>query len=366
MKSQLIRGQKKYSLPLFSPDATLAVVRSLSSQDIVNTGIKGVVVNTYHLRERPGLKLLNQVGGVKKFMNWDGLVTSDSGGFQLFSLINKNPKLGKVTDDGVVIYTGKNRQKKHLFTPEESIQVQFALGSDIMVCLDDFTPPDADLQRIKESVVRTVNWAQRSKNEFERLVKEKGLSETERPLLIAPIQGHKNIKLRTECARELVKMDFDIYGLGGWPFDEKNQFDYDLCELNSSLTPNNKFRFALGIGGPENVVRLTAMGYHFFDCVLPTRDARHKRLYTFTSDLESIDFANDSNWYKYVYLGRGSMANDFKPISNVCDCETCQHHSRAYLHHLFKIKDPSAFRLATVHNLRFYSRLMKRLQQESK
>lgn len=365
MKLQFKKNQTQYPLPLYSPDATLAVVRSLSSQDVANTGIKSLVVNTYHLKERPGLELLNQVGGVKQFMNWDGLVTSDSGGFQLFSLINKNPKLGRITDEGVITYSGKNRQKKILFTPEDSIRVQFALGSDIMVCLDDFTPPDADLKRTKESVRRTILWAERSKTEFERLVKKNSFTQENRPLLIAPIQGHNKYDLRKECAQRLVEIDFDIYGLGGWPFDADGNFDYELSRINSSLTPNDKHRFALGIGNPENIVKLTRMGYHFFDCVLPTRDARHKRLYAFTTDPDSIDFDHDSDWYKYVYLGRGSMSDDLNPISNCCDCFTCQNHSRAYLHHLFKIKDPGAFRLATIHNLRFYARLMEKLQQES-
>ncbi|KUK79352.1 MAG: tRNA-guanine transglycosylase, various specificitie [Microgenomates bacterium 39_7] len=352
-------------LPMYFPDATRGVVRSLSSSDIKRTGIKGLVVNTYHLREQPGYELLSKIGGIKKLMNWDGVIASDSGGFQLFSLINKNPKLGKITNEGVTLYSGKKQQKKHIFTPEESIQIQFALGSDIMVCLDDFTPPLADLPRAIESVNRTVNWAQRSKAEFERLVKKNGYTEENRPLLIAPIQGHNNYNLRKKCAQELVQIKFDIYGLGGWPFTADGKFDYEMCKINSSLTPNENLRFALGIGTPQNIAKLYQMGYDMFDCVLPTRDARHKRLYIFSDNPENIDPYSDQKWYQFLYLDRGSHQSDLSPVSPYCDCYTCQNYSRAYLHHLFKIKDSSAFRLATIHNLRFYSRLMEILQKSS-
>jgi queuine tRNA-ribosyltransferase len=348
---------------MYFPDATRGVVRSLSSSDIKQVGINGLVVNTYHLRKQPGSELLSKINGIKKLMNWQGIIASDSGGFQLFSLINKNSKLGKITDEGVVLYSGKNQQKKHVFTPEESIQVQFAIGSDIMVCLDDFTPPQADQKRAANSISRTINWAERSKIEFERLVKKNDYTEENRPLLIAPIQGHNNYDLRKKCAQELVQIKFDIYGLGGWPFTADGKFDYEMCKINSSLTPNENLRFALGIGSPENIVRLHQMGYDMFDCVLPTRDARHKRLYLFSDDPNNIDPHSTHKWYHYLYIDRGSHQENLSPISPHCDCYTCQNYSRAYLHHLFKIKDSNAFRLATIHNLRFYSRLMEILQR---
>lgn len=352
---------EKQPLPLFFPDATLGVVRCLSSSDISATGTKGLVVNTYHLRQQPGIEILQTVGGVKELMNWPGLITSDSGGFQLFSLINKHPKLGKIIDDGVVLYLGKHQQKKEVFTPEESIRMQFAFGSDIMVCLDDFTPPDANRTRAEESVARTIAWAKRSKAEFGRLVKKHGFSKEERPLLIAPIQGHNFYDLREECAQKLVEIGFDIYGLGGWPFYDSGEFNYEMCQINSRLTPDDQLRFALGVGSPQDIAQLYLMGYSLFDCVLPTRDARHQRLYLFSHEPSEIDFSKDSRWYHYLYLDRASLATDTTPISQHCECYTCQNYSRAYLHHLFKIKDPAGFRLATIHNLRFYARLMEEL-----
>ncbi len=362
--SPVAKLKKKYALPLYSPDATLGVVRTLDSNDLQQVGIQGLVVNTFHLRKQPGTELLQKLGGVKSLMNWPGLITSDSGGFQLFSLIQKNPNMGKITNQGLVIYHGKHKQRKEIFTPEKSIQVQFAIGSDIMVCLDDFTPTDADENRLETSVERTINWAHRAKIEFTKQLKKHGFTEKNRPLLLAPIQGHRNFNLRKKCAQALLEISFDGYGLGGWPFDDKGNFDYKTARFNASLTPNDKFRFALGVGAPENIVRLTNMGYHLFDCVLPTRDARHKRLYVFNKSPEEIDFADDNNnWYEYLYISRGHHKNDRSPISPHCDCPTCRHHSRAYLNHLFKVGDSTAFRLATIHNLRFYARLMKRLQQ---
>lgn len=357
------RVNPQTSLPQFLPDATRGVVRSLTSRDVEKAGIKALVVNTYHLRETPGLDLLKKTGGIKKLMNWQGLITSDSGGFQLFSLIQKNPNIGKITDEGVVIYHGKHRQKKEVFTPERSIQVQFAIGSDIMICLDDFTPPKSDQNRIAESVARTINWAERCKLEFERQLKAHGFKDSNRPILIAPIQGHNNYDMRKKCAQELMQIGFDGYGLGGWPFDDQGSFDYEMCRINAALTPDDKLRFALGIGTPENLSRLQPMGYHLFDCVLPTRDARHQRLYVYTQNLEEINITETSGWYQFLYIDRGKFKDDLRPLSPFCDCFTCRHHSRSYLRHLFKIKDTSAYRLATIHNLRFYARLIKKLQQ---
>ncbi|MGD9128982.1 MAG: tRNA guanosine(34) transglycosylase Tgt [Candidatus Woesebacteria bacterium] len=354
---------KTYQFPIYLPDATLGVVRNLSSFDLVQAGIEGVVINTYHLRQNPGYDVLEKAKGIKNFMNWSGLTASDSGGFQLFSLINKNPKLGKVTDKGVIIYSGTKQRKKELFTAEKSIQVQFAIDSDIMICLDDFTPPEADKKRLKASVGRTIEWAKRSKAEFEKQIKKRKLSDKNRPLLFAVIQGYRDQALRKYCAQKLLQIGFDGYGLGGWPFDEAGNFDYETCELNAKLSPDDLPRFALGVGSPENIRRLVSMGYHIFDCVLPTRDARHGRLYSFSENPKKININNDEHFYQYLYINRGKYAQDFSPISDFCDCPACQY-SKAYLHHLFKIQDGLGWHLATMHNLHFYSRLIRMLREK--
>ena len=371
--------EKSYQLPTYLPDATLAVVRNLDHHDLKNIGLNALMVNTYHLINRPGEEILKKVGGVKNFINWDGLISSDSGGFQLFSLIQKNPDLGKITDEGVVLYNGPKKQKKTIFTPEDSIRMQFAIGSDIMICLDDFTPPSADEKRIEESVKRTISWAQRAKVEFEKQLKIHGFNSFEqkenRPLLLAPIQGHKNKKWRKYCADELLKIGFDIYGLGGWPFTENGDFDYDYCQYNASLTPDEFPRFALGVGTPENIAKLFFMGYQIFDCVLPTRDARHQRLYTFKVDPKTLDRQKLETLVKenrldeifdYLYIGKGKNEADFTAISENCDCPLCKNNevTRAYLHHLFKVADGAAFRLASLHNLRTYNLLIEALRRE--
>jgi len=365
--SSITIKNKKYQFPTYLPDATLGVVRNLSSIDVKKTGIEGVVINTYHLRNTPGVEILENADGIKKFMNWNGLTASDSGGFQLFSLILKNPNLGKVTDDGVVLYSGEKKRKKTLFTPEKSIQIQFAIGADIMICLDDFTPDAAALKRIKKSVDRTITWAKRCKAEFKKQIKKRKLTAKNRPLLFAVIQGHRNWELREKCAEELLKIGFDGYGLGGWPFNDEGNFDYEMAERNAKLTPDNLPRFALGIGSPQNIVELFKMGYHIFDCVLPTRDARHQRLYIFNKDPKKIDVLNDQtgdkqNWYEHLYIGKGKFKNDFTPISEHCDCFACQNYTKAYLHHLFKVKDGLAWHLASIHNLKFYFEVIKKLR----
>ena len=356
-------------LPTYLPDATLAVVRNLLSSQVAATGITGAVVNTYHLRTQPGLETLKAFGGVHQFMQWPGFIASDSGGFQLFSLIAKNPQLGKVVDDGVVLYTDTKRQHKTLFTPEDSIIAQFAINSDIMICLDDFTPPDADEKRIAQSVERTIEWAKRSKAEFLRQLELHGYTgwnDAGRPKLFAPIQGHTHKTWRAHCAQELLAIGFDGFGLGGWPFTDTG-FDYDFCAFNASLTPDEFPRFALGVGTPENIIRLRQMGYDFFDCVLPTRDARHHRLYVLKITklttlwpqlLSNPESVNRSSWLEYAYLNRTAFAQQQKPLDPDCPCELCQHYSPAYLHHLFKAQDALAFQLATLHNLTTYARVI--------
>lgn len=383
MDSLTIKEQS-YPLPLYLPDATWAVVRGLDSRDLQAVGLKALMINSYHLRQQPGPAVLEQLQGIKNLMNWPGLLASDSGGFQLFSLIQKNPDLGKITDEGVVLYHGSKKRSKSIFTPEESIRLQFDLGSDIIICLDDFSPPQADADRIEESVKRTVSWAERARAEFDRQLQQRAYqpfnNKTRRPLLLAAIQGHKSQHWRQYCANKLLEIGFDLYGLGGWPFDPAGNFDYDYCRFNAQLTPDEFPRFALGVGRPENIVQLYFMGYQIFDCVLPTRDARHQRLYVWKTDPGQLDRAQLQHLaqqeqlgqiFDYLYIGRGLWAGDLQAISQYCDCPLCRLDktgkaavSRAYLHHLFKVGDAAAWRLATLHNLRHYSQLMEVLGRQ--
>ncbi len=344
----------KAKYPIFLPDGTRAVVKGVDAPDLSAAKIKGVVVNTYHLMLEPGLDVLEEVGGVKALMNFSGLVASDSGGFQIMSLIHQGRTRGRITEDGVEFdWTIKGKRETARLTPERSIETQFALGADIMVCLDYFTNPKAKKDGIKESVRLTVEWAKRSQEEFWRQIEKRKMKESNRPLLFGVIQGGEDKRLREQCANELLKIGFDGYGYGGWPVDAEGRFNRDLFRFNASLTPDSKLRFALGVGKPQDIIEGHKYGYHLFDCVLPTRDARHHRLYVLDDDLSS----------SFIYINRDRYSTDSKPISDVCDCYTCQRYSRAYLHHLFKIGDSLAWRLSSIHNLRTFTRLTEKLQK---
>lgn len=351
--SSLIKG-KKLNFPVFFPDGTRAVVRSLDSIDLEKAKIEGMIVNTYHLARQPGDKLLAELGGVAKFMNWKGFIVSDSGGFQIMSFIHKTGR-GKITEEGVFF-------DDEILTPERSIEIQFNLGSDIIIVLDYFTDPNADNFEIEKSVRLTTEWAKRCKEEFERQIQIRKIKRKQRPLLFGVIQGGRNKKARERSAKELLKIGFDGYGFGGWIIDEKGRLDLEIAEFNAKLTPDDKVRFALGVGKPEDIVKCVEYGYHIFDCVLPTRDARHKRLYVFKEDWQELVKERREDFYTFLYPIREKFARDFSPIDKNCDCITCQNYSRAYLRHLFKIEDSLAFRLSSIHNLRFYTRLIEELR----
>ncbi|MEZ6256003.1 MAG: tRNA guanosine(34) transglycosylase Tgt [Patescibacteria group bacterium] len=360
MKSITIKGTT-HNLPIFLPDATRAVVKSLSGSDIKNVGTRGAVINTYHLADVPGSKFLDSNGGVKRFMNFSGLTISDSGGWQVFSLIHRNNTPGKITDEGVKFSIGG--AKNQLFTPELSINTQFAIGSDVIICLDDFTPPDATPAVAQLTVNRTILWAQQCKRAYDAQIKARGLTDSTRPHIFAVVQGGYYKELREQCAAKLQEIGFDGYGYGGYVVGDDGQLDLDMSQYLAQLLPDDKPKFALGMGRPWDIASLYSYGWDIFDCTLPTRDARHKRLYAFKTFPQTFEDLTNKDEYEYVPINRGRYAEDFGPIDSSCDCETCVNHSRAYLYHLFKIGDVSAYRLATLHNLRFYNRVVDLLTQ---
>jgi queuine tRNA-ribosyltransferase len=355
-----LRG-KRYKLPIFFPDATRAVVRALDSEDVVNTKTPGVLVNTYHLYRELGKRAIAKFNGISSFMNWNGAIISDSGGFQVMSIVKRGRGMGKVIDEGVIFYPSKKR--RIVFTPEKSIEIQMLLKTDMIVVLDDFTEPSADYKNAKDTVERTIEWARRSKITFERLTKN--LSKKEQPYLIAVVQGGKYQDLRKYCARKLSEIGFDGYGYGGWPIREDGVFDYDSARTIVRNVGKNNIVWGLGIGKPEEIVGCYKLGYNVFDCVLPTRDARHKRLYVYDADsIDKIDVFS-SNFYSFYTPDKQKYYTDTSPVSTACDCLLCKRYSKAYLSHLFRIGDISAKRLSTIHNLRFYSILMEKLSRGS-
>jgi len=348
-------------LPLFLPDGTMGVVRNLDSADLRAVGTEAVVVNTYHLLSTPGTDVLKSAGGLKALMRFDGLVVSDSGGWQCFSLIHRAGAKGKITDAGVVFRIGGGKNK--LFTQEISIRAQFDIGSDVIICLDDFTDPEAGERRLRESVDRTTLWARKSKEAYDRALEERSESGGQRPLLLAVIQGGFDREARKRSAAELIDLGFDGYGFGGY-IVENGRINLDLSAFIADLVPRDKIGFALGFGRPWDIAALWDMGWEMFDCTLPTRDARHKRLYAFREDPRklSLQALKDPESYEYLYLRREQHAKDFSPISRHCDCPACARYSRGYLFHLFDIGDGLALRLATLHNLRTYQLLIERLR----
>lgn len=336
-------------LPAFLPDGTRAVVRTVDTGDLEACGVRAFMVNTLHLGTHPGTKLLARLGGVHRFMDWRGVVATDSGGFQVWSLVTENKKLGSVSKNGFSYRLDKAAPKK-LLTPEKCIQKQFQIGSDIMFCLDHCTHPAADRTNQIESVEHTVAWAKRCREEFDR---RRG---DQPPLLFAIVQGGADADLRRACAERLLEIGFDGYGFGGWPIADDGGL-VDMVGLVAELVPRGAPLHGLGIGKPENVVAAFAAGYRMFDCVIPTRDARHRRLYAMLAP-PNLRHPTSRDFYRCLYMQDDVHANADEPVDASCDCLTCTRYTRAYLYHLFKINDALALRLATIHNLRFYTRLV--------
>ena len=339
-------------LPAFFPDATYGSVRCADSADLLGCRVQGLVMNAYHLLARPGAGVLRHFGGVRRFSGWDGPVLTDSGGFQLFSQIRENPKFGEIRKNEI-IFRQEGGDKLSL-TPEKCIQTQFACGADIMMCLDYCPHHDDPYETVETAVEYTIGWAERCKAEYERQLSSRGIETNERPLIFAIIQGGGFFDLRKKCADALKALQFDGYGFGGWPLSSDMRLAEDTLVYTAGLMPDDKIKYAMGVGKPENVVKCAAMGYDLFDCVIPSRDARHGRLYVFDGDCLA---------HSAYYILNEEHIRDGRPVSGVCGCHTCRNYSRAYLYHLAKSGDSLSHRLATIHNLRFYAELMERLRK---
>ncbi|MBI5765955.1 tRNA guanosine(34) transglycosylase Tgt [Candidatus Falkowbacteria bacterium] len=353
--------------PFFMPDATRGFVKSIDNQELAAVGQEAMVINTLHLYLQPTIKIIKKAGGVHKFMNWPGLLLSDSGGFQVYSLIHQNKEMGKVNDNGVVFKFPLDGSK-HILTPEKSIQIQFDLGADMMVCFDDCPPNNFTIKDLEKSVTRTIVWAKRCRQEFDKQIKKRKLTGLSKPLLFSVIQGGAELDLRKRCTEALIKIGFDGYGFGARPVDKKGRFLGEVLKFTADLIPKNALRFALGIGLPEDILRCVQMGWDMFDCVIPTREARHGRLYLWQNSksqiLNSKQFSKfkiqNSKFYKTINISNSKYKSDFTPINGT----NLKNYSKAYLHHLFRAGDPLAMRLATLNNLNFYSTLMSNIRQE--
>jgi queuine tRNA-ribosyltransferase len=358
--------------PVFLPDATLGVVRSLDATDLVACHIQAVVMNTFHLMQHPGSSTIHALGGLNKMTGWSGPIVTDSGGFQAYSLIHQNPKFGSINDKGI-IFQPEGGSRKYQLTPEKCIQLQSGYGSDVIICLDDCTHVDASREDQEASVRRTIDWARRGKAEYSRLIESSRISDRDRPLLFAVVQGGGYLDLRKACAESLLEIGFDGYGYGGWPLDADGSLLADLIGYTRQIIPPAYPMHALGVGHPANLVACFRLGYTLFDSAMPTRDARHGRLYALSQPFSTGSQASrgafwkhfEGDWLNYVYIGDDKHIRSNHPVSLGCDCLCCRHYSLGYLHHLFKINDTLFFRLATIHNLRFMTQLTEYLHAGS-
>jgi len=338
---------REIETPLFLPIATFGNVKGLSFEEIKKIGYQMILANTYHLYLKPGVEIIKKFKGLKNFCGWRGPILTDSGGFQIFSLKNT-----RVFEDFVEFFD-EIEGKKHKFFPEKSIEIQLNLKSDILMVLDYFCGYPYKKKDIEKSVVLTTKWAQRSKIFFEKKFNFKKHS---RPLLFGIIQGGIYKDLREKSLKELLEIGFDGYAIGGLGVGEEISKTFEIVDFLTKKIPENKPRYLMGFGSLEQILKAIKKGVDIFDCVIPTREGRHGRIFIKTQKFK----------YKIINILNAKYKKDKKPLDFKCNCFVCQNFSRSFLHHLFKIKDPLAMRLASFHNLYFYFEFIKEIKKAIK
>jgi queuine tRNA-ribosyltransferase len=334
--------------PIFMPDATRGAVRYVTTGQLNEIGVEGVVINTLHLLITIGPDRIQRLGGMHKFMNWDKYILSDSGGFQVFSLLHSKKWQGKIHENGAT-FKAPIDGKIYELTPETSIDIQMALDSDVLVTLDDCRDANIDRSEAEISVERTIRWAERAKNHFEKVYG--GTAKTGK-LLSCVVQGANFIDLRAKCAVELSKFEFDGYNFGGYVIDEDGKLVVEEMKTVLENTPQDKFKYAMGVGKPVDIIAGLKIGYKVFDTVLVTRNARHGTIYSYDVP-EEDGFA--------IRIKNAKFAEDMTLLDSTCDCAACRNHTKAYFHNLIKSDEAAALSLLSIHNLRFYMRLMKKV-----
>lgn len=338
--------------PFFMPIGTYAAVKGLTPEEVAAVGAEIILSNTYHVYLRPGLEVIKKAGGLHKFMGWKGPILTDSGGFQVFSLA----KMRKITERGVEFQSHIDGSK-HLLTPAKAIQIQKILGSDIAMVLDVCPPALAPEKEIIHAVEVSTLWAKQCLKVWSM---KHGAGEDKvggvGQLLFAIVQGGTNKKLRKVFAEALTALPFDGFAIGGLAVGESRKKMFKTLEFIVPLLPEDKPRYLMGVGKPEEIVAAVNLGVDMFDCVLPTRNARHGTLFVWKKDSLTGKF------YDTVHITNEKFKKDFKPLDHFCDCYTCKNFSRAYLRHLFVSGELLGLRLATIHNVRFYLRLMEKIR----
>jgi len=313
--------------PVFMPVGTLGTVKAMAPEDLAAAGARIILGNTYHLYLRPGCDVIERFSGLHRFMHWDGPILTDSGGFQIFSLA----KLTRITEEGARFQSHLDGSG-HLLTPERSIDIQITLDSDVIMCLDQCIAYPAERRAAEDAMEITTRWAERCRRTWLERTGGKNA-------LFGIVQGGMYADLRRRSAEALAAMDFSGYALGGLSVGEPNQMMYDVAEAALPLLPDDRPKYIMGVGTPEDLVELTARGADMFDCVMPTRNARNGQLFTRHG---TLNIANSRH------------RTDTAPIDPACDCYTCRNYSRAYLRHLYQSREILAYRLNTLHNLHYY------------
>ncbi len=323
-----------FQTPMFMPVGTLATVKTMAPEDLKEMGSQIILSNTYHLWLRPGADLIEEAGGLHKFMNWDRGILTDSGGFQVFSLAENR----KITEEGVHFRSHLDGAKKFL-SPEKAIDIQNKLGADIIMSFDECPPFDESYDYMKKSVERTSRWAERGLEAHRKMDKQG---------LFGIIQGGGNKELRMQSARDLLSMDFPGYSIGGLSVGETKEEMNAVLDYITPVIPDSKPRYLMGVGTPDSLIDGVIRGIDMFDCVLPTRIARNGTCMTSQGRL---------------VVKNAKFERDFRPLDEKCDCYTCKNYTRAYIRHLFKADETFGLRLTTYHNLHFLTNLMKNVRQ---
>ncbi|PKN60416.1 MAG: tRNA guanosine(34) transglycosylase Tgt [Deltaproteobacteria bacterium HGW-Deltaproteobacteria-11] len=329
---KIVTAHGEVSTPVFMPVGTQATVKAMLPETLKELGAGMILSNTYHLYLRPGHQLIRDLGGLHRFMHWEGPILTDSGGFQVFSL----GALRKITPEGV-LFQSHIDGSRHFLSPELAVSIQEALGSDIMMCLDECTPYPATHRQAEDSLALTLQWADRSRAARRRSVQA----------LFGIVQGGMYLDLRKKSVEALTAMAFDGYALGGVSVGEPKDSMMRVVAETAPLLPRDRPRYLMGVGTPEDIVRCVGHGIDMFDCVMPTRSARNGLLFTN---------------HEKVVIKHARYREDPLPIDSLCDCYTCKNYSRAYLRHLFMANEILAMVLNTIHNVRHYLALMERIR----
>lgn len=317
----------KVETPAFMPVATKGSVKTLSSEEVISTGAQALICNAFLLYLKPGVKVIADAGGLHAFMNWRGVLFTDSGGFQM---LRKEFLIG-ASKRGIAFRSPYDKSR-HLITPEKCLEIQGSIGSDVAMALDDLPSYGAGYERVQTSVKRTIEWGKRCNDAKKN------------QQLFAIIQGGLSSQLRRKCAERLVEIGFDGYGVGGLSIGEPKEAMYRALEETIPLIPEEKPRYLMGVGSPMEILEAISLGIDIFDSAFPTRNARHNTAYTKEGKLN---------------LGKGKFREDFTPLEEGCRCTACRGYTRAYISHLLKVREPLGMKLTTIHNLHFLQGVMR-------